>query len=86
MKDNTKKMGWGFLALLSCPCHLVLILPLLAGTTLGAYFAAHQGAASAILAILFVISLCMVFKRTNIQEKTDVTHDCCSVPGQKRGE
>ncbi|MGN7309091.1 hypothetical protein ACTHQ2_24420 [Bacillus subtilis] len=48
MKENAKKIGWGFLALLSCPCHLVLILPLLAGTTFGAYFALHQTAVSVI--------------------------------------
>ncbi|MFS0726319.1 transporter [Paenibacillus sp. 1P07SE] len=83
MKEHTKKWGWGFLALLSCPCHLILIVPLLAGTTLGAYFAAYQTAASVILAVLFVISLWMMFKRTDKQAKTNATHDCCAVPERK---
>ncbi|MDN8593155.1 transporter [Paenibacillus sp. 11B] len=83
MKENAKKIGWGFLALLSCPCHLVLILPLLAGTTFGAYFALHQTAVSVILGIVFVISLVMMFKRASKQAKTDESHDCCSVPERK---
>jgi mercuric ion transport protein len=72
MKEHTKKWGWGFLALLSCPCHLVLILPLLAGTTFGAYFA-----------VIFVISLWMMFKRADKKEKANATHDCCAVPERK---
>ncbi|OXS52507.1 hypothetical protein B1A99_33520 [Cohnella sp. CIP 111063] len=86
MKENVKKVGWGFLALLSCPCHLVLILPLLAGTTLGAYFSAYQTIGSVILAVIFVISILMMFKQANKQAKTDTAHDCCSVPPRKRGE
>jgi mercuric ion transport protein len=83
MKENAKKIGWGFLALLSCPCHLVLILPLLAGTTLGVYFAVHQTTVSVILGIVFVISLVMMFKRASKQAKTDESYDCCSVPERK---
>lgn len=86
MKENTKKLGWGFLALLSCPCHLVLILPLLAGTTFGAYFAAHQTTVSVILGVVFVISILMIFKKADKQGKSNSSNDCCSVPGQKRGE
>ncbi len=82
MKENAKKIGWGFLAQLSCPCHLVLILPLLAGTTLGVYFAVHQTAVSVILGIVFVISILMIFNRVK-QAKTDAKHDCCSVPQRK---
>lgn len=85
MKENAKKLGWGVLALLSCPCHLVLILPLLAGTTLGAYFIAHQTAASVILGVVFVISILMIFKKA-AQGKNLSAHDCCSIPEQKRGK
>ncbi|MCF2940600.1 transporter, partial [Paenibacillus alkaliterrae] len=81
-----KKMGWGFIALLSCPCHLILILPLLAGTTLGAYFVAHQTAASVILGIVFVVSILMIFKKADKRGKNNSAHDCCSVPPRKRGE
>ncbi|MFC4766579.1 hypothetical protein [Effusibacillus consociatus] len=86
MKENAKTWGWGFLALLSCPCHLVLILPLLVGTTLGQFFSDHQTSASVILAVIFMISILMMFKRSNKQAKKDTVHDCCSVPGRKRGE
>lgn len=86
MKENAKKFGWGVLALFACPCHIVLILPLLTGTTLGAYFAAHQTTVSLILGIVFVISILMIFKKANKQGKNDAAHDCCSVPGRKRGE
>lgn len=82
MSVNSKKLGWGFLAVLTCPCHLVLILPLLAGTTLGAYITAHQTTASVILGIVFVISILMIFNRVK-QAKTDAKHDCCSVPQRK---
>ncbi|MCD1259214.1 hypothetical protein B5M42_010230 [Paenibacillus athensensis] len=80
MKENAKKIGWGFLALVSCPCHLVLILPLIAGTTFGAYFATHQTTISLILGIVFAISILMIFRKLNKQEKNDAEHDCCSVP------
>ncbi|WP_081793842.1 hypothetical protein [Paenibacillus darwinianus] len=36
-KESKKGWGWGVLAFLTCPCHLVLIIPLLAGTALGAF-------------------------------------------------
>ncbi|MDK8193187.1 transporter [Paenibacillus sp. UMB7766-LJ446] len=77
MKENAKKFGWGVLALLTCPCHIVLILPLLAGTTLGAYFVAHQTTVSMILGIVFVISILMILIKANKQGKNDATHDCC---------
>jgi len=84
VKQNMKSLGWGFLALLTCPCHLVLILPLLAGTTLGVYFDAHQTAVSVILGIVFVVSILMIFKK--VRGKTNSSHDCCSDPHRKRGE
>lgn len=40
-----KKSFWAVLALLSCPCHLAVILPLLAGTSVGAYLIRHQSLA-----------------------------------------
>ncbi|WP_369690693.1 hypothetical protein [Neobacillus fumarioli] len=73
-ETKCKNMGLGFLALISCPCHLVLILPLLAGTTLGQFFCVHQTSASVILAVIFIISILI---RANKQAKKDTVHDCC---------
>ncbi len=83
MKENMKSLGWGILALLTCPCHLVFMIPLLAGTTLGAYLVAHQTIAGIVLAIIFAISLCMMFRRITKQENS--ANDCC-FPKRKRGE
>lgn len=44
------------LALVTCPCHLPILLVLLAGTMAGAYFSEHWGIALA-LTTLFVLSV-----------------------------
>jgi mercuric ion transport protein len=48
-------------ALIACPCHLVLILPLvlglLGGTTLGAALGAHTGWVIAAATVYFVVAL-----------------------------
>ncbi|AGT33445.1 hypothetical protein M493_16155 [Geobacillus genomosp. 3] len=58
-----KPSFWAVLALLSCPCHLVLVLPLLAGTSAGAYLTRHQSLAVGLLAVLCFVSLTMIFYR-----------------------
>lgn len=79
MKESMKKLGWGIIAVLTCPCHLVLIVPLLAGTAFGAYIAVHQKIVGLIFGILFVISLYMMFKRKN---KQDSSKNCDCFPNQ----
>ncbi|MBU8763711.1 hypothetical protein KM868_09415 [Micrococcus luteus] len=84
--SNMKKFGWGILALLTCPCHLVLIIPLLAGTTFGTYMAVHQATVGIIFGLLFAFSMYMMFKRIGKQEKTNAASaaiNCCSIPKQK---
>lgn len=49
--------AWGILALLTCPCHLPLLVAALAGTTLGTLIAGHWGIAAALLGGLFIVSL-----------------------------
>ena len=44
------------LALVSCPCHLPILLALLAGTTAGATLSRHWGLAALALTALFVLS------------------------------
>ncbi|NUO73752.1 MAG: broad-spectrum mercury transporter MerE [Frateuria sp.] len=45
------------LAVVSCPCHLPLLLALLAGTTAGATLSQHWGLAALALTALFVLSV-----------------------------
>jgi mercuric ion transport protein len=54
---------------LTCPCHLLLILAALAGTTAGAIVEAYWGAATAALTVLFVLSATQAwraFERTSV--------------------
>jgi mercuric ion transport protein len=71
MEKKQKGWGWFGLAFLTCPCHLVLIIPLLAGTALGTYLTDHKLATIVILGITFALSLYMGFKRMNLQDKTN---------------
>ena len=48
---------WGLLAALTCPCHLPLVVVLLAGTAAGAIVNEHRGLAFLALTVLFVLFL-----------------------------
>ncbi|MBB6281963.1 transporter [Geobacillus subterraneus] len=74
--EMAKKTFWAVLALLSCPCHLVMILALLAGTTIGAYLIQYQRLAIGFFAVLFFASLMIVGKRK--PTRSDKTHGCSS--------
>ncbi|ADU95568.1 transporter [Geobacillus sp. Y412MC52] len=85
-----KKSFWAVLALLSCPCHLAVILPLLAGTSVGAYLIRHQSLAIGFFTVLFFFSLMMMFgKRKPMRSgetescglgKTGNGHGVCCFP------
>ena len=75
MTHKRKSWVWFGIALLTCPCHLVLILPLLAGTALEAYFRAYKTVAIVAFMLLFVFSLYMGWKRMT-QDHTSA--DCCT--------
>ena len=45
------------LALVTCPCHLPILLVLLAGTTAGAYLSEHWAVAAIALTALFALSV-----------------------------
>lgn len=58
--------GWGLIAALSCPCHLLLLVALLAGTTTGAFIGEHWVVAALAMTGLFFVSLVRIsrsFKR-----------------------
>ncbi len=48
---------WSALAVLTCPCHLLILAAVLAGTTAGAFIGEHWGIAALALTSLFVLSL-----------------------------
>jgi mercuric ion transport protein len=64
-----KSTGWFLVALVTCPCHILLLFPLLAGTALGAYLSEYKTLTFAILGLLFVYSLYMGLKKMNQDEK-----------------
>lgn len=43
-------------ALVTCPCHLLILVAVLGGTALGAALTEHMGIALAILGVLFIAS------------------------------
>lgn len=48
----------GFLALITCPCHVPLLALALSGTAAGALLAAHFETALMLFSVLFLLSLC----------------------------
>jgi mercuric ion transport protein len=48
----------GFLALITCPCHVPLVALALSGTAAGALLAAHFETALMLFSVLFLLSVC----------------------------
>lgn len=48
---------WGALAVLTCPCHLLILAAVLAGTTAGAFIGKHWIIAALALTGLFILSV-----------------------------
>ncbi|OWJ96240.1 mercury resistance protein [Pseudomonas sp. A46] len=48
---------WGVLAVLTCPCHLPVLVLLLSGSAAGAFVSEHWGLAALVLAVLFILFL-----------------------------
>ena len=53
---------WGVLAVLTCPCHLLLLAAVLAGTGVGAFVGDHWGVAALPLTGLFLVSMIRVLR------------------------
>lgn len=51
------------LAVVTCPCHLPLLLVLMAGTSAGAWLARYQGPVFGVMVVVFAVSLYMTFCR-----------------------
>ena len=63
---------WILVAVITCPCHLLILAVLLSGTAAGALLADHLGIALVIFLVLFVISLTAVFR-----DRGDVPDEWC---------
>jgi mercuric ion transport protein len=55
-----RRRSWalGFLALITCPCHVPLLALALSGTAAGALLAAHFETALMLFSVLFLLSVC----------------------------
>lgn len=58
---------WGALAVLTCPCHLPILVAVLAGTTASAFIGEHWGVAALALAGLFVLSVARLLRAFKIR-------------------
>lgn len=64
-KPRWRAYCWGVLAALTCPCHLLLLTAMFAGTTAEAVIAAHWAVAVVMLTGLFGLSLTQVWRAFN---------------------
>lgn len=85
MKKTLKSSGWFFVALITCPCHLVLLLPLFAGTALGSYIMEFKDVIFILMGLLFVFALFKGWRKIDPESKKETKkesapiHDCCSL-------
>lgn len=84
MKNIIKSSSWFLVALITCPCHLVLLLPLFAGTALGSYFTEFKDVIFIVMGLLFVFALFKGWRKLDPETKNKTkkeikTYDCCSM-------
>jgi mercuric ion transport protein len=58
-----KRIALGALALVTCPCHVPLLLVLLAGTSAGAWIGRNQGLVYGVATALFAVSVYLLWRR-----------------------
>jgi mercuric ion transport protein len=58
---------WGALAVLTCPCHLPILVAVLPSTTTGAFIREHWGVAALALTGLFVLSAARLLRAFKIR-------------------
>lgn len=57
MKNNASKTFAPWIAVITCPCHIIILAVLLAGTAFGAFLSNYFIPLIVIFSILFLISL-----------------------------
>ena len=80
--QKKKRMGIsGFIAFISCPCHLPITLPVIlsitAGTSLGVWISNNTVLLAAVSSVVFFGSLLLTFYWANKQD------NACSLPNEK---
>lgn len=60
------------IAVVTCPCHLPLLVAVLAGTTLGAALSEHWGLAFGVLSALFAVSAWNTIRLFGRAERDDI--------------
>jgi mercuric ion transport protein len=68
-KKSFKTILAGIIALLACPCHLILFLPLLAGTALGSVLSQYTGMLTTVMVVVFALSLWYVLRQLFAESK-----------------
>lgn len=66
-----------FLTVLSCPCHIPILLVLLSGTAAGAFLSENTGTAVMVLLVIFLISLVATFRLLDKSgnDRQTIAHD-----------
>jgi putative Mn2+ efflux pump MntP len=67
-KMTMKTILAGAAALLFCPCHIILFLPLLAGTALGTVLSQYTGVLTAVFAVIFGLSIWYLLRGLGTKE------------------
>lgn len=57
--------AWGLLAALTCPCHLPVLVIVLAGTTAGAFLSANVGVVAVALVAVFSVSVVLAWRASH---------------------
>ena len=70
------------LAVLTCPCHVVMVVFLLAGTALGTWLAAVRAYLILVFALLFLFGLYLMFRPDPTACATDACRPESANPGQ----
>ncbi|TFB21455.1 hypothetical protein E3U55_09085 [Filobacillus milosensis] len=78
MKNTVKGFGWTAMALITCPCHLVFIIPLLAGTALGSFLAEYETITWGVLGVLFIYFFYMGWKKLSQSDDDYAGKDDCT--------
>lgn len=60
-KHSSKSYVFLIAAFILCPCHLVLILPIISGTVIGTYILANMTIAMLLMTVFFLVFLLLFF-------------------------
>ncbi len=62
---------WGTLAVITCPCHLLILAAVLSGTALGALLQEHFALTLVLFSVLFLLSVWAVTRALSATDAND---------------